>query len=87
MNGSALSTQAHSGAVAAEPRELDLRGVLCPLNWVKTRLALERMRPGSELVVRLDPGEAFESVPRSAREEGHGVELLEDEGYVRIARR
>ena len=52
---------------------LDLTGVLCPLNWVRTRLALEEMAAGDELAVRLDPGEPIDSVPRSAREEGHEV--------------
>jgi tRNA 2-thiouridine synthesizing protein A len=64
---------------------LDLTGVVCPLNWVRARLALERMAPGEELTLLLDPGEAIDSVPRSAREEGHDVEV---EGMtVRIVRR
>ena len=54
-------------------QSLDLSGVVCPLNWVKTRLALEALEPGDELSVRLDPGEALENVPRSAREDGHEV--------------
>ena len=57
---------------------LDLSGVVCPLNWVKTRLALERLQPGDELSVRLDPGEALENVPRSAREDGHDVRVAGD---------
>jgi tRNA 2-thiouridine synthesizing protein A len=52
---------------------LDLTGVLCPMNWVRARLELERMRPGERLELVLDPGEALDSVPRSAREEGHRV--------------
>ena len=64
---------------------LDLTGVVCPLNWVKARLALERMPPGEELTLLLDPGEAIDSVPRSAREEGHDVEV--DGTTVRIVRR
>ena len=52
---------------------LDLRGVPCPLNWVKTRLALEQLEPGAHLVVELDAGEPIESVPASARDEGHDV--------------
>jgi tRNA 2-thiouridine synthesizing protein A len=52
---------------------LDLTGVVCPLNWVRARLALERMQPGEVLELVLDPGEPLESVPRSAREEGHAV--------------
>jgi len=69
----------------AARRELDLTGVPCPLNWVRTRLALEAMQAGQELFVRLDPGEPRESVPRSAREEGHLVR--EDAEHVRIVRR
>ena len=54
---------------------LDLTGVVCPLNWVRARLALERMQPGEILELVLDPGEPLESVPRSAREEGHAVSV------------
>jgi tRNA 2-thiouridine synthesizing protein A len=64
---------------------LDVTGLTCPMTWVKTKLALERMEPGEELVVLLPPGEAVESVPRSAAEAGHSVTL---EGtVVRIVRR
>jgi TusA-related sulfurtransferase len=54
---------------------LDLRGVPCPMNWVRTKLALEQLAPGDSLVVELDPGEPLESVPHSAREEGHEVDV------------
>jgi len=54
---------------------LDLTGVACPLNWVKAKLALERMEPGDELVLLLDEGEPLESVPLSAREDGHDVRV------------
>jgi sulfite reductase (ferredoxin) len=56
-------------------RTLDLTGVACPLNWVKAKLALESMQPGEELRVELDPGEPLESVPQSAREDGHEVRV------------
>ncbi|HEX8855212.1 MAG TPA: sulfurtransferase TusA family protein [Thermoleophilaceae bacterium] len=52
---------------------LDLTGVPCPMNWVRTKLALESLEPGEELSVALDDGEPIESVPRSAREDGHEV--------------
>lgn len=55
------------------PAELDLTGVLCPLNWVRAKLALEAIDPGEVLVLRLDEGEPIESVPASAREAGHDV--------------
>lgn len=53
--------------------ELDLRGVPCPLNWVRARLLLETLPPGEELRLQLDQGEPLESVPASAREDGHEV--------------
>jgi TusA-related sulfurtransferase len=43
------------------------------MNWVRARLALEELLPGDTLVVTLDEGEPLDSVPRSAREEGHEV--------------
>jgi tRNA 2-thiouridine synthesizing protein A len=54
---------------------LDLSGVPCPMNWVRTRLALEELAPGDSLAVVLDEGEPLESVPRSAREDGHAVSV------------
>jgi tRNA 2-thiouridine synthesizing protein A len=54
---------------------LDLTGVVCPLNWVKAKLALEQLGVGDRLTLLLDPGEPLESVPRSAREDGHDVEV------------
>jgi TusA-related sulfurtransferase len=64
---------------------LDVTDVTCPLTWVRTKLALERMAPGEELVVVVNPGEALENVPRSAEEAGHDVTV---EGTrVRIVRR
>ena len=55
--------------------QLDLTGVPCPMNWVRTRLALEELDPGDALVVVLDEGEPLDSVPRSAREDGHEVSV------------
>jgi TusA-related sulfurtransferase len=59
--------------------EIDLRGVLCPYNYVKTKLKLEGMGPGQVLAVILDDGEAMQNVPRSVQEEGHTV--LQKERY------
>jgi TusA-related sulfurtransferase len=55
--------------------ELDLTGVPCPMNWVRTRLALEEMPAGERLEVVLDEGQPLDSVPRSARDDGHEVTL------------
>jgi TusA-related sulfurtransferase len=64
---------------------LDLRGTRCPLNYVKTRLQLERMEIGGRLEVWLDHGEPEEQVPRSLRMDGQVVSLLDPgEDWIRI---
>lgn len=52
---------------------LDLRGVLCPINFVKTKLKLEEMEAGQHLEVFLDEGEPISNVPRSVKDEGHVI--------------
>lgn len=65
--------------------ELDLRGVICPYNFVKTKLKLDMMEPGDLLSVLLDEGEPIRNVPQSIRNEGHQVQSQERmENYYRI---
>ena len=63
--------------------KIDLRGVLCPINFVKTKLKLEMMKNEQVLEVTLDDGEAMRNVPRSIKEEGHKIIKVEklDGGY------
>lgn len=53
--------------------ELDLRGIICPYNFVKTKLKLETMGKGQILAVWLDDGDPIKNVPRSVENEGHTV--------------
>lgn len=62
----------------APDAQLDLRGTPCPINFVRTKLRLDQMPPGSLLEVWLDPGEPIEQVPDSLTMEGYGVEQIED---------
>jgi sulfite reductase (ferredoxin) len=55
----------------------DLRGVACPLNYVKAKLKLEMMEAGERLEVWLDAGEPIKNVPMSLRNDGHKI-LLEE---------
>lgn len=65
--------------VRSDPNaQLDLRGTPCPINFVRTKLYLEKMEPGALLEVWLDPGEPIEQVPDSLKMEGYGVEHIED---------
>lgn len=52
---------------------LDLRGTPCPLNFVRTRLKLEQLPPGTLLEVWLDAGEPIQQVPDSLRQSGYEV--------------
>lgn len=51
----------------------DFRGVGCPMNFVKTKMELSKMKPQDILEVWLDDGEPIENVPASVKEEGHKV--------------
>jgi TusA-related sulfurtransferase len=58
-------------------QELDITHEVCPMTFVRTRLALDRMAPGQTLLVRLRGEEPLRNVPRTAREQGHEVLSLE----------
>ena len=60
-----------------EEAHLDLRGTPCPLNYVRARLALEKVPEGGHLVLDLDAGEPERMVGEGLRGDGHGVERIE----------
>ncbi len=60
-----------------QPEQLDLRGTPCPLNFVRTKLRLEQLQPGTQLEVWLDAGEPVEQVPDSLTMSGYAVDALE----------
>lgn len=55
------------------PHYLDITADICPITFVRTKLALERLQPGEVLEVRLKGAEPLKNVPRSATEQGHVV--------------
>ncbi len=59
---------------------LDLKGVPCPMNFVKTKLKLEGMAKGKVLKIILDGGEPIQNVPASVRDDGHKVLKVEKAG-------
>jgi len=54
-------------------QKIDLLGVKCPFNYVKTKLKLETMASGDTLEVLLDQGDPEQNVPRSIQNDGHKV--------------
>ena len=52
---------------------IDITADLCPMTFVRTRLALDRLAPGQILLVLLRGEEPRTNVPRTAAEQGHTV--------------
>ncbi len=61
---------------ATQNAELDLRGVGCPLNFVKAKLRLESMQIHDCLAILLDDGEPVKNVPASFQSEGQTIEEI-----------
>jgi tRNA 2-thiouridine synthesizing protein A len=68
-----MSEAAEQAPGAAPETQLDLRGLLCPLTWAKTRYALSRLPAGGLLRVELDHRPAVPDIKRNAEELGHEV--------------
>ena len=57
---------------------VDITQELCPMTWVKVKLALEQLETGAVLEVLLKGDEPLRNVPESATEAGHRVLSTED---------
>ena len=61
-------------------QELDITRDVCPMTFVRTRLALDRLSVGQVLLVRLRGDEPRRNVPMTATEQGHAVLSARDDG-------
>lgn len=62
----------------------DLRGVVCPLNYVRTKMALGKLNAGQALAVLLDE-KGSQNVPASAANDGHEVlSVAREEQHWRV---
>ncbi len=78
--GEAVEVAVSCGADA----EVDFRGVVCPLNYVKTKLRLSQMAPGEVLSVLLDQAGA-RNVPESTAKDGNDVLAVQaEDGHWRV---
>jgi len=69
---------------------IDLRGIECPLNFVKAKLELEKISIGQVLEVLLDDGEPVRNAPASFAEQGQEVLEVKNRGNhfcVRVRRK
>jgi TusA-related sulfurtransferase len=56
----------------------DITRVVCPVTFVKAKIALEELDDGQVLALRMNGGEPVQNVPRSIKEEGNKILKLED---------
>ncbi|WP_333649863.1 sulfurtransferase TusA family protein [Lacrimispora sp.] len=69
---------------------VDITDVVCPVTFVKAKVALEELEEGQILSIRLNDGEAVQNVPRSIKEEGHKILKLspnEDDTYTLVVQK
>ncbi|MCD7981436.1 MAG: sulfurtransferase TusA family protein [Clostridiales bacterium] len=69
---------------------VDITDVVCPVTFVKAKVALEELDEGQILSIHMNDGEAVQNVPRSIKEEGHQILKLlknEDDTYDLIVRK
>ena len=56
---------------------VDITDVVCPVTFVKAKVALEELDDGHMLAIKLNDGEPVQNVPRSIKEEGHQIFKLD----------
>ncbi len=70
--------------------KVDLRGVPCPLNLVKAKLALEKVAVGDILEIAIDDGEPIQNLPVSLSRQGQEIiEAIKQQSYfcLKVRRR
>ena len=68
------------GAGFKVDRTLDIKGQVCPLTFVRSKLAIEKMAVGEVLEIIVDHQPAALNVPRSMEHEGQTVLGVEQTG-------
>jgi TusA-related sulfurtransferase len=63
-----------------EDEFVDVTDVVCPVTFVKAKVALDEIDEGQILRIHLNGGEPAGNVPRSLKEEGHEILKLADNG-------
>lgn len=61
-------------------RTLDVKGQVCPLTFVRSKLAIEKLALGEVLEIIVDHPPAAVNVPRSMAREGQKVLRIEQTG-------
>ena len=57
---------------------IDITDVVCPITFVKVKVALEDLEDGQILEIRINDGEPIQNVPRSLKDENHKILEVND---------
>lgn len=57
---------------------VDITDKVCPLTFVKAKVAIEELEDGEIIAIHMNDGEPVQNVPRSIKEEGHKILKLID---------
>jgi TusA-related sulfurtransferase len=71
-------------------KRINIKGLICPYTFVKSKLAIEDMEIGQVLEITLDYEEASRSIPKSMEDHGHTIlktEKINDTDWVIIVRK
>lgn len=52
---------------------VDITDKVCPLTFVKAKVAIDEIDDGQVIAIRMNDGEPVQNVPRSIKEEGHKI--------------
>ena len=69
---------------------VDITDKVCPLTFVKAKVAIDELEDGEVIATRMNDGEPVQNVPRSIKEEGHQILKLvnnEDGTYNLIVKK
>ena len=58
--------------------QVDITDKVCPMTFVKAKVAMDELEDGEVLAIRMNDGEPVQNVPRSMKEEGHQILKLQD---------
>lgn len=59
---------------------VDITDKVCPLTFVKAKVAIEELEAGEIIAIHMNDGEPVQNVPRSIKEEGHQILKLVNNG-------
>ncbi len=71
-------------------KSINIKGLVCPYTFVKSKLAIEEMAVGEVLEILLDYPEATRSIPKSMEDHGHRVlkvEKINDTDWIILVRK